>query len=154
MDSIKNTIDLMIIGRGKMIQYIDESGVDGANYIPEKFNNNLIWNFGHVLATHQLLTYALSGLSTPMSPSLIDQYRKGTRPNGIVDKSQIDELKELSSNLIQQFETDYNNGVFKDYKKYQTSLGYELTNIERAIQMNTIHEGMHLGTCIDIVKFL
>tara|TARA_B100000497_G_scaffold110250_1_gene129526 strand:+ start:1092 stop:1562 length:471 start_codon:yes stop_codon:yes gene_type:complete len=154
MKDISNTMIILRSARANFMKFIDGFDLNSLNHIPENFNNNIIWNFGHVIATQQLLTYGLSGLPTPMDQELIGQYRKGTKPESLITQSEVDQLVELSESLIVQFEQDYKKGKFEDYKTYTTSFGYELTSIEDAIEFNNLHEGMHIGTCIDIRRFL
>ena len=39
----------------------------------------------------------------------------------------------------------YDNGVFKGYTPYATSLNVTLSTIDEAISFNAFHEGIHLG---------
>ena len=50
------------------------------NIIPVGFSNNLIWNFGHVLVTQQLLCYKRSGQEMLVEEEIVNKYRKGSRP--------------------------------------------------------------------------
>jgi len=46
---------------------IEDFSLEELNKIPEGFNNNIIWNIAHVIATQQALVYGLSGLPTQRS---------------------------------------------------------------------------------------
>jgi hypothetical protein len=35
------------------MEYFDKYPLEKFNIVPEKFNNNLIWNIGHVIAAQQ-----------------------------------------------------------------------------------------------------
>ncbi|KAA3640308.1 MAG: DinB family protein [Bacteroidetes bacterium] len=115
------------------------------NKIPDGFNNNIAWNFGHIIVTQQLLVYALSGAKTIIPTDIINLYRKGTSPTTPVTQEQIDELKSYLDSAIDQTEKDLAAGVFGDYKEYPTSYGITLHNLEEAIIFNNMHEAMHLG---------
>ena len=54
-------------------------------------------------------------------------------------------IKSLLLSTIEQTKVDYENGVFKNYTPYTTSLDVTLTTIEEAMSFNTFHEGIHLG---------
>ena len=151
---ISQSLQILNVTRSNFLKIINAYDIRALNHIPDGFNNNIIWNFGHIIATQQLLTYGLSGLSTPMSKDLINQYRKGTKPESDKSQAELDELINLSESLITQFKEDYSNGLFKEYNPYTTSYGIELTSVDLAIEFNNVHEGMHLGTCIDIKRFL
>lgn len=154
MKDITNSMRILRATRKNYLGIIDSHDLTSLNYIPPNFNNNIIWNFGHVIATQQLLTYALSGLATPMSKSYIDKYRKGTKPENRVNQDELNELIGLSESLLIQFENDFSENKFQNYNPYKTSYGYEITSLSDAVEFNNVHEGMHLGTCIAIKKLV
>lgn len=124
------------------------------NRIPDGFNNNLIWNFGHVIATQQILCYGLSGNKAFVPNEIIDTYRKGTKPENVVSAEGLEELKKLSEATIIQMEKDYAEGLFKEYKSYTTSYGTTISSIDEAIMFNNVHEGLHFGYCIALRKVI
>lgn len=124
------------------------------NTIPQGFKNNIAWNIGHTIVTQQLLVYKLSGLPCLISDETIANYGKGSTANTAMTS---EEMKSLLSELMplsDKMEADYNAGVFTSYNKYTTSLGFELTDVEKAIQFSNYHEGIHLGIMMAIRKLV
>lgn len=154
MSGITKSIKILNVTRQNYIKITKDYDLDALNYIPPKFNNNLIWNFGHIIATHQLLCYKLSGVQMYMDKTLIKKYVKGTKPEQKVTKTEVEELSGLALDLADKFASDFENGIFKSYNPYQTSYGITLESIKEAAEFNNVHEGMHLGACIAIKKFL
>ena len=132
---------------------IDDNSLEDLNKIPEGFNNNIIWNIGHILVSEQLLAYKLSGLDTMVSDEMIDAYRKDSKPKGDITQEDVNEIKGLLFSTIEKTKSDYNNGVFKTYNAYTVSTtGNTLTNIDEALQFITIHEGLHYGYVLALLK--
>ena len=140
-------LDIIKQTRANIIKLTDSYSIEILNEIPKGFNNNLIWNLGHVIVTHQLLCYSMSGNKPLVHADLIAAFRKGSKPEGNVGKQQYELLKELAYSTLDSFSEDYKNGLFSEYKAYDTSFGVSLTGIEDALQFNAVHEGMHLGYC-------
>ena len=134
-------------------KHIENNSLEDLNKVPEGFNNNIIWNIGHVLVTAQLLAYKLSGLPMLVSDELVNTYRKDTKPEGAASQSEVDEIKTLLFSTIEQLEADYKNGIFKEYNAYKVSTtGNTLTNIDEALQFILFHEAMHLGYILALVR--
>lgn len=134
-------------------KHIENNSLEDLNKIPEGFNNNIIWNIGHVVVTAQLLAYKLSGLPMMVSDELVNKYRKDTKPEGAVSQAEVDEIKALLFSTINKLEADYKNGVFKEYNAYTVSTtGNTLTNIDEALQFVLFHEAMHLGYILALVR--
>lgn len=128
--------------------------LDAINEIPKDFNNNLIWNYGHMIVTQQLLCYKLSGVPMHIDKTLIKAYAKGTQPTNPVTQSEYDKLQELDDQLITQLEQDYQQNLFTNYNAYTTSYGITLDHIDNAITFNNVHEGHHLGNMFSMRKLL
>ena len=147
-------LDFLKKTRDNILAIVNNYSLEELNNIPKGFNNNLAWNAGHVLVTHQLLTYGLSGLSSKISSELINKYRKGTKPEDDINQGEIDFIQTMLVDTLPMFQEDYNNQIFETYKTYTTSYGVTLNSIEEAMTFNNMHEAMHLGTMIAIQKFL
>ena len=140
--------------RQYFFDFLDQMSTEDLNKIPSGYSNNILWNTIHVIVSQQALLYGLSGLEQSVSKELSSLYRNGTTPEKWVDAEQIKEYKEILFPLINRTVKDYNAGLFVEYKEYTTSTGYVLRNIEEAINLNNIHEGIHLGYCLALRKAL
>lgn len=140
--------------RRNFLNLIDSLSVEQLNKIPAGFNNNIAWNFGHIVVTQQLLCYTLAGAVPRIDQSLIDKYRKGTKPESFIDSDEIELLKNFSIPLIDELEKDIETNMFDNYKPYPTSYGVELGSIEDAVNFFPVHEAMHYGVALTIKKLV
>ena len=132
---------------------IEKNTLEVLNKIPKGFNNNIIWNIGHIVVSEQLLVYKLSGLPSSLSDEMINKYRKDSKPESPLNQSEVDEIKGLLFSTIEKTKTDYNNNIFKTYNTYTVSTtGNTLTNVAEALQFVVIHEGLHYGYVLALLK--
>ncbi|MEJ6792428.1 MAG: DinB family protein [Lacinutrix sp.] len=149
------TFDVFLKTRGFFKAYLEELSLAQLNAIPKGFNNNIIWNIGHSIVTEQILVYKLSGLKPNVSEALIEKYKKGTKPDGKATQAEVDELKKLAFSTIEHTNADFSSKVFSTYNEYTLSTtGNTLTNVNQAIQFSLIHEGMHAGYILALLRAL
>ncbi|WP_142784359.1 DinB family protein [Changchengzhania lutea] len=140
------TFEVLFKTRKFFRNYIENTSLSDLNKIPKGFNNNIIWNIGHIVVTEQLLAYRLSGLPTMVSDDLIDKYKKGSKPESEVTQQEVDEINTLLFRTIESTQADYNSETFKNFQEYTVSTtGNTLSNIDDALEFILFHEGMHLG---------
>ena len=140
--------------RENMLNLMEGLSLEALNKVPARFNNNIIWNFGHMLVSQQLLCYRLSGLNTLMEDELILKYRKGTKPEAGVGEAEFEKLKGYAFSLLDRFEKDLKEGLFMEYQVYTTSYNVQLSSIEEAVAFNSLHESLHLGYAMAQRKLL
>ncbi|GJM30098.1 MAG: hypothetical protein DHS20C17_27330 [Cyclobacteriaceae bacterium] len=145
-------LEMLLQGRKNLLSLLKPYSDEQLNTIPTGFKNNLIWNLGHVIVSHQVLCYKFCGLSAAISDEYINKFRKGTIPGPPVNSSNIDYLKTLALETVDVFIDDYRKGIFKQYQTYQSMYGVSLTCIEDAIEFNNTHEGLHIGYVMAMCK--
>lgn len=148
------TFDITKMSRKVLSQILENHTLEQLNKIPEGFKNNLIWNIGHIIVVQQMLVYKLSGLPMMISDEMVEKYKKGTKPEHVVTQEEVDEMKSLLIETINQSEVDFNNGIFKNYQEFTTMLGFTLKNDEDALSFNYYHEAVHTGIMLGIRKFI
>lgn len=149
------TLEVLPKTRKSFIKIIESISLEDLNKIPKGFNNNIIWNIGHIVVSQQLLAYKLSGLPMIVNDELVDKYRKDSKPEGVVSQEEVDEIKDLLMTTIDKTKEDYSNNVFKNYNEYTVSTtGNTLTNIDEAFEFILFHEGIHLGYVLALLKTL
>jgi len=89
--------------RENFIALIDEFSTEELNKIPEGYNNNIIWNFAHIIVTHQLLCYKLSTLEISLENTMIEAFRKGTKPERFYEEAEVKEFKNLAISTLENF---------------------------------------------------
>lgn len=149
-----NPFDITRKTRENLLKVIDGLSVTQMNTIPEGYTNNLVWHLGHVLATQQLIVYRLSGTEVLITDNIIDEFRKGTKPENKYTKDDISELKEMFIQVIDHSEEDYDTGAFGAFSEYPTSYGMTLKSLEEAIMFNNVHEALHLGMVMSMKKLV
>ena len=82
------------------------------------------------------------------------KYKKGSKPEHIVSQAEVDEIKTLLTETINQTEADLENNIFINYQEYPTSAGNVLKSASDAIAFNDFHEGLHIGIIMSIRKFI
>lgn len=135
-------------------KYFEEYTLQQLNKIPVGFNNNLIWNIGHVIVSQQSLVYKGSGLPTQVNEALFSLYARGTKPERDITLAEADELKALLFSLPQKTEEDYADGLFTTYNARKSEMGFSLDTVEDAIAFNNHHESLHLGIMMQLRKFI
>lgn len=151
---MKSTFKIWETNRNIYLSFLEKYSLEQLNKIPEGFSNNIIWNIGHIIAVQQGLVYALSGLPMYITEYFKKTYQKGTYPTGTTTQAEVDELKDLLISLIAKTKQDVAEGKFISYAGYTTSMGFNLTTTEEAMQFNNYHEGIHLGLMMNIRKFI
>ena len=151
---MEQTLELNRTCRKLIAPFLEDYTLDQLNIIPEGFSNNLFWNIAHVVVTQQLLVYKLSGLNMLVADELVDQYKKGTKPEQPATQADVDLIKSLLFDTIDQTQADYGSGVFTHFTEYPTSSGFVLKNVKDAMAYNNFHEGLHLGIMMSIRKLL
>jgi hypothetical protein len=144
----KDKLALLLAVRKNILSIFKAHSLEQLNEIPPGFNNNLVWNAGHVVATMELLIYALAGQKTPSDREFIDRYRKGTRPEGSASQEECDLIAAKLIDGIDVLAKDLEEKDFSSYKEYPTSFGVTLGSAHDAMAFNNMHEAMHLGAMI------
>ena len=156
MSILQSDFTILNKTRANVRKLVTSCSLEQLNKIPEGFSNNIMWNFGHIAITQQLLCYKLSNTEMYVDNDLVQKYRKGSRPasNSPASKEEYDTLMSLFDSTAELLQKDYENNRFGEYKEYTTSYGTTLSNMEDAIKFNNVHEAMHLGQCIFLKKFV
>lgn len=151
---MNTSLDVTRTSRKMLSQILKGYTLAQLNAIPEGHNNNLIWNIAHIVVVQQMLVYKLSGLPMNISDTLVEKYKKGTKPEQDATQAEVDEIYNLLMETIDQTEIDMNNNSFVNYQEYPTSTGFVLKNAKDAMFFNSFHEGIHIGAILGIRKFI
>ena len=127
--SIVNQIENIKRSRAFLLNLVKDLNVDQLNYIPTQFQNNIIWNMGHLIWAQQDC-YTISGLNTPLDKEYIALYKTGTFPREILNENKISEIKRL---LIEPLEV------------MNRDLPYNHSETAKAIQGLPLHDWLHIG---------
>ncbi|MFY0687244.1 MAG: DinB family protein [Cyclobacteriaceae bacterium] len=142
---MKSQIELLRTTRHNIISVMDACSTEQLFSIPGPFNNHILWNAMHLIATQQLLVYKNSNTAFAIDSSIVEQFKKGTAPDSTNDSSLIDSTKKQLISTLDQMLNDYNNGIFGAYNAITTSYGVTINTVEEAITFLNLHESMHLG---------
>jgi hypothetical protein len=142
---MSSNYNLTLKNRVLLSKFLEKFSLDQLNTVPKGYRNSIFWNVAHTIVTQQLLVYGLSNVPMLVDPELVKTYRKDTKTVREATPDELTLVKSLLFSTIEQTQTDYENGVFKNYTPYTTSINETLNTIDEAISFNAFHEGIHLG---------
>ncbi|WP_340199561.1 DinB family protein [Ascidiimonas sp. W6] len=143
-ESVNELLNTSLANREILSKYLDEFTLVNLFKIPEGYNNNIIWQIGHMIGVQQQLVYGLSGLSLMVNEDFMKRYGRGSVPEEIIDENAVDEIKSLLMVTLMKTKEDLSKNMFKNYKPFNTAIGMELKNVEDAIKFNNFHDKIHL----------
>jgi hypothetical protein len=137
-----------------LINHIKELSIEKLNKIPHGFNNNILWNVGHLVAALQSICYIKGSLTPSLAPHRFNKYMPGTKPDIFYDSNEEDEIKELLFSSLDSLQNDYDRQIFGAFIPWTNRYGVNLENIDDAIAYVFFHEGLHLGVIASIKKLV
>ncbi len=142
--------------RTYLIEHVKDLNADQMNHIFPGFNNNIVWNLGHMVAAQQGICYKRAGLPTLISDGFWEKFKSGSKPQGMIDYNEIDYIKQMLLTGLDQLERDYqyNKKIFDNYPAWTNRYGIELAGIEDGIEFLEFHEGLHSGTIMTMKRIL
>ncbi|HTN19291.1 MAG TPA: DinB family protein [Pelobium sp.] len=153
---MEKVFNFIIQSRQAFIQLVDSLSVEELNQIPEGFNNNIIWNFGHIVVSTQTLSYVRTGILADASAvKYNDDYKKDSKPSRYINEEEIAELKSLAISTVKNIQEDYNKGVFGPIVPFATSTFKAQMNSFEEILITTVgHDNIHFGCALAYRKLI
>lgn len=148
------SLNYIIPPRLKVLEVIKPLTIEQVNLIPPGFNNNIIWNLGHMVAAQQGVCYKRAGQETVVGEDFFNRYKPGSKPEQFLDTSEFGKIIGLLSSTITQLEADLKTDMFTNYPAFTTRYGIELTSIDDAVEFLPFHEGLHIGTIVAMSKIV
>jgi hypothetical protein len=128
------------------LELVNSLSIDQLNKIPEGFNNNIAWNFGHIVVSTQSLCYVRPEIKPGIDIPFKIKYQKGSKPESFIAQEEIDILKQQLLSSIDTIEQDVKQGIFNNVKPYSTATyGYEMHTIEEILTCTLAHDSLHYG---------
>ncbi len=112
---MKKHLEIIRKPRLFLLNHINGLSLDQLNEIPVGFNNNIIWNMGHLIAAQQGVCYVRMGLPPYTGEDFFNRYKPGSKPEGPVTAAEVDQIKELLFSTLEQLERDYDQEIFRNY---------------------------------------
>lgn len=117
--------------------------------VPQGFNNNILWNLGHILLIHERFSFGFINEKMDIPGHYVELFGQGTKPATWGEQAQIPSLEELIPLLHGQIDRigrnleERLNEVLE--KPYVTSAGLEILTVKECLSFLLYHEGMHFA---------
>jgi hypothetical protein len=146
-NKMNQEFEFIINSRKAFIRLIDSLTIEQLNKIPDGYNNNIIWNFGHIVVSTQTLSYVRTGiLQDASSVKFNEYYKRDTRPTYTVTETEVAELKAIALESIEKIKEDYAKGIFANTTPFSTgTYGVPLNSIEEVLITSIGHDNLHYG---------
>jgi hypothetical protein len=105
-------VEMLRQSRMFILEQIKDLNAQQLNKIPSGFNNNLIWNVGHLIWAQQNDCYKRLGLNIKVDEKYFFPYKTGSKPGLYIDENEIFLIKELLLTTIDQASADLKENVF------------------------------------------
>jgi len=143
--SMEKQFEILRKTRNFLLSIINELSIEEVNQVPEGFNNNLAWNFGHVIAAQQGVCYLRAGLPMLIDKEIFRKYKPESKPESPIGVAELNTLKSLLFSTIDDLEADYASTRFDAYAPWTTRYGVQIDTIDDAIKFLSFHDGLHTG---------
>ena len=131
-------------GQSFLEKAIDGLSDDQLTAVPEGFNNNILWNLGHLASSMASMTYPHAGLDNPLPESYGDLFKGGSSPSTWPEAPSTSEVVENFKKLTPQVTEDLMAGKFDSFKAFDLMPGFTMGSAEQVLGFHLMHSGMHM----------
>lgn len=131
--------------RGMLLSIVEGLTTEQLNKIPSGFNNNVVWNMGHIVAAQQGVCYRRAGLPLIVDDAFFQKFKPDSKPEALVAEAEINRIKELLFSTLDDLQRDYEAKKFVNYTPWVSRYGVAINSIEDAVAFLPFHEGLHVG---------
>jgi len=143
-------LDIAKHTRSNFIKLMDGLTTEQLNVIPQGYNNNIAWNFNHIVAAQQTLCYIRGHVDTRIPLDRIAKYQRGTSPQGFISEEELNYYKEKAFTLLDDLKADVDAKLFGNYEEITTFFGVTLSNINHAVNYFVTHDNLHYGYALSL----
>ncbi|WP_068774964.1 DinB family protein [Paenibacillus sp. FJAT-26967] len=151
-------MDQVVFKQIEFVRHLTIQAVEGISektlaVIPERFNNNVIWNLGHIYSVQEKFAFYFSGDPLQLPENFDRLFAKGTKPADWNEAApKLEELLELLADQPKRIRQTLQSRLGEPIQKPFT-LGNGLTfeTIGELVNFSIYHEGMHFNT-IQLLK--
>lgn len=141
----------MVKDRQSLISLVANCPQDKRTLIPHGFNNNILWNLGHMVTLIDVLLYGVSGENLTLPEIYRTSFANGTRPADWTKEvpsweEVIGHLKEQPGQVERTFAGKLNKPVKENFFKAET--------VSELLMANLMHERKHAGIINAMLKVL
>lgn len=139
-----------------LVKDVSGLSIEQLNAIPQGFNNNIIWNLGHILAATQAICYRRAGQHVLIDEPYFLPFLTNTRPVLFINREAANTICALLDSTVGTLANDYDRGHFSNYtpsENIQGVYGIVLRTIDDAIDFLLYHDGYHAAK-INTLKHL
>jgi hypothetical protein len=140
-----------------LIDQIEGLSNEQLNRIPKGFNNNIIWNLAHLICAQQGICYLRAGQTAIVPDKYLAPFFTNTKPERILEKQEIVEIKSLFINTIDKLHTDCGKNRFNNYSPSPNIFkvyGIEIKDLDDALEFLLYHEGCHIGYILTLKRLV
>jgi hypothetical protein len=145
-------LDIAKHTRLNFIKLMDGLSIEQLNFIPQGYNNNIAWNFNHIVAAQQILCYIRCNVDPRMPLERVTKYQKGSIPQGFISEEELAYYKEQAFTLLDDLREDVAAQLFSGYEPVTTMFGVTLSNINNAVDYFVTHDNLHYGYALALRK--
>lgn len=158
MATIGHGFEWMKMLRGLTLAAIQDLSPEQLRAVPQGFNNNVLWNVGHLLYEQCQVFYSLTQQPFPFPPGCAEQYKalfdNGTAPKTWVHLPDTPEILARFAAITDTIIADAASGKFDGFRTFELSPGVSIDTVSEAAAFHCVHEGMHLGAINALKKFI
>ena len=146
--------EILRASRIRLLRVIETSSHEILFKIPKGFNNNIIWQIGHCIASQQRHMYMRSGLPMYISKDFMESFKIGSAPASWKITPDVNELKPLLIDTVNKLKSDLQSGLFVTYEAFELPIGFKVKNHVQALQAANFHEAEHSGIIFTYLRML
>jgi hypothetical protein len=158
MAAIGYEMEWMKLTRGMTLGAVKSLSNDQLLKVPQNFNNNILWNVGHLLYSQCAFFYGLTQQPFPLPAGSADLYKSlfddATSPKTWNDHPDIPALLDQYASITDTIVADAKAGKFDGFKATELFPGMTLHSVAEIAGFQCVHEGMHYGAISALKKFV